>query len=117
MTKNEITKLMALISVEYAGRFDVTEERVTVWENILRSFDYRDGQAGVLQAIGASGQWPPTVGEVRAKINDARKERARLELRAHDSRRLIDHRDEAAIAKGRELLRDCVLKITSKGAA
>lgn len=118
MQRTEILKLMAIIASEYAGRFDVTPERVEVWENILKSFDFIDGQAGTVAAISASGQWPPTVGEVRNKVNDARKERARRNQVAADSRRMIsDHRDPAAIEKGRALLRDCLSKISRRGAA
>jgi len=80
--------------------------------------DYRDALSGTITALKTCGQWPPTVGEVAQKSIEARKERHRLELRKRDSQRMLSQeRDPAVIEKGRELLRDCITKITRKGVA
>ena len=115
MSKSDILKLMAIIATEFSGRFEVTDERVGVWLNIIGHFEYQDAQAGVMAAIAASGQWPPTVGEVRNKIADSRKARYRADERRREARRLIGiDRDREVVARGRALLRKCVDDISKK---
>lgn len=71
----------------------------------------------MLAAIAVCGQWPPTIGEIRNKASDAKKERQRKILLESDRRKMIGHvEDPAIIARGRQLLRECLDKIQRKAA-
>lgn len=111
MNKEEISKIMAIVAVEFSGRFTVTPERVGVWWQILGDYTFQEGQRGVIRAIGNAGQFPPSVGDVRNVLQALRKEDRRQELIRRDSNRMIDHRDPKAIEFGRELLRNCVASL------
>lgn len=70
MEIEQVAKLMALIGVEFSGRFETTKDRLGLWAQALVKVDYEDGKAAVCQAMISAGQWPPTIGDVVKKLEE-----------------------------------------------
>ena len=111
MNRLEIAKLMMIIEAEFQGRFKASEERAGVWLHVLEGIEYRDAEKGVVTALAACGQWPPSIGEIRNHAAAAMRERRREELRRSDELRMITNKPSPEVVeKGRGILREFLTK-------
>lgn len=117
MTKQEISKLMAIIALEFSGRFDVTEERVGLWQQTLGSVDYQTGLKAVVKSLRECGQFPPTVGTIYENILDVWDSERRALERSKQMRPLALPQpiDPDALEIGRKMLRDFLSGVRVKG--
>ena len=116
MTKQEISKLMAVIALEFSGRFEVSDERVSLWQETLGNISYKLAMKAVVRAIRESGQFPPNVGtiyEICCDIMAAHNRRIRL-AQKEEQFKLPEPIDPAKLQDGRKMLRDLVASLSSK---
>lgn len=116
MTKQEISKLMAIVALEFSGRFDVTEERVSLWQEALSGFDYPTCLRAVMQSLRECGQFPPTVGTIYEKACEAvQANRRALEIEKSKQPLLPAPIDPVVLENGRKMLRDFLAGVKVKG--
>lgn len=60
-----ITEIMALISSEYPGRFEITVARAELWAQILPEFDAQTIRAATMHYLSEGHEFPPAVGQIR----------------------------------------------------
>jgi hypothetical protein len=66
-----ILHVMTLLNEEYPGKFNITEERVKLWRALLGDLDPKIVLTAALHLVGSrAGEWPPTVGTLRATAMD-----------------------------------------------
>jgi len=70
MTRNELLKLMKLISAEYPNTFKVSHERVAVWWEMIGNADFSLAWQSVLGILREPREFPPSVGMVAQAISD-----------------------------------------------
>ena len=123
MTRQEVAKLMALITVEFSGRFDVTEDRLGLWSQALQRVAYEDGKEAVVKAVIGAGQWPPTVGDVVKKLEEIFDRRRYRQLEQLEQRRLEEQKQisqhrpievEGPSSPGLEMLRKLIGDLNAK---
>ncbi|NIQ97057.1 MAG: hypothetical protein GWN87_24935 [Desulfuromonadales bacterium] len=59
-------QVMTLLNEEYPGKFKISDERVKLWRALLGDIDPQIVLTAALHLVAQGGQWPPTVGTVRA---------------------------------------------------
>jgi hypothetical protein len=68
MNAKEITKIMAIIATEYPRQFDITEERVKLWQAILAHAQYSEASFALATVLSEARPFPPAVGEINQAI-------------------------------------------------
>lgn len=116
MTKQEISKLMAVIALEFSGRFEVSDERVSLWQETLGNISYKLAMKAIVRAIRESGQFPPNVGtiyEICCEIIAEHNRKIRLAQKEQQFA-LPEPIDPVKLEEGRKMLRDLVVNLSSK---
>lgn len=64
MNIQEITRLMEVLGTEYPKNFEVTPERMKLWQAILEPVEYPEACAALVDLIREARPFPPVVGEI-----------------------------------------------------
>jgi hypothetical protein len=114
---------MAVIGLEYPQQFDVSEERLNLWTEILGHCDYRVAQEATIRTLSKPSQWPPKAGELLVEAKAVALEWARERRKEHEAREEQQNRidispeeAEAGRQRGLSILRDCIAKMEAKKA-
>ena len=70
MDREQVTKIMGLIALEFGGRFDLSPERLDLWVEILQGSDFRAAQQATVRLLARPSGFPPQVGEVLEEANE-----------------------------------------------
>ena len=120
--------MMAVIALEYPQQFDVSEERLNLWTEILGHFDYRVAQEATIRVLSKPNQWPPKAGELLAEAKAVAREWASERLKRFEAEQkakepkeiplcqLSPEEAEAGRQRGLAILRDCIAKMEAKKA-
>jgi hypothetical protein len=115
MTKDEMLKLMGLIAIEFGSRFEVSEERLMLWGEIIGGVDFPTAKKAVISVIGECSDFPPNVGKVREEISEIRlRQNRELKRIASEAPAPIKPVDPIVLEKNKKMLRDFLEKTASK---
>lgn len=115
MTKTEVAKLMTTIAVEFSGRFEITPERVDLWFSILGKYEFKEGNAAVIQALSLA-TFPPSVSEIRNVLDTNRKTAYRLAaLNLNKKQMQTEPYNPEVAQRCKTLLSDFIEKMKNKG--
>lgn len=119
---------MAVIGLEYPQQFDVLEERLNLWMEILGHCDYEVAQEATIRILSKPSQWPPKAGELLAEARNVYLEWAQARRREFEEQQeklrvkekplceLSPEEAEAGRQRGLSILRDCIAKMEAKKA-
>lgn len=77
MNIQEITRLMEVLGTEYPKTFEVTPERMKLWQAILEPVEYHEACAALVDLLREARPFPPVVGEIYQHVNTTRRSRAK----------------------------------------
>lgn len=107
-----------MISAVYPN-FELTQERLDVWAELLESDYWEDIRAVTLDYLRSGQGFPPTPGQLieaaRERLREQRRREAHESFERRETQAAIDTpMSDEARARVKALLRDCIAKLEAK---
>lgn len=77
MNIQEITRLMEVLGTEYPKNFEVTPERMKLWQAILEPVQYWEACEALVDLLREARPFPPVVGEIFQHVVSKRRSAAK----------------------------------------
>ena len=67
MTKNEVSKIMAVIAAAWRN-FEATEAKLNIWFDLLKDLDFKSTLAALKRLMSSGSPFAPAVSEIRKEV-------------------------------------------------